>query len=64
MEVMTTPEAADYLRLGKNTLEKMRLTGAGPHFLKLGRAVRYTRASLDAWLGARSVASTSERVAA
>jgi excisionase family DNA binding protein len=61
---MNTSEAASYLRLAKPTLEKLRLTGKGPRFLKLGRAVRYERKSLNDWIAARSVASTSEQVAA
>ena len=64
MDVMNTVEAAAYLRLAKPTLEKLRLTGNGPNFLKLGRSVRYTRSSLDSWLAARVVSSTSQRVAA
>ena len=64
MEVLNTVEAAAYLRLAKPTLEKLRLTGKGPRFLKLGRAVRYERKALTDWLAARSVASTSERVVA
>ena len=31
-----TQEAADYLRLAASTLNKMRLTGGGPVFIKLG----------------------------
>jgi excisionase family DNA binding protein len=58
--VMTTPEAAKYVRLGKQTLERFRLTGAGPNFCKLGGAVRYRRDDLDAWLKARTIRSTSQ----
>ena len=61
---LTTAEAAARLGLAVSTVEKMRLTGDGPRFLKLGRAVRYTPASLNDWLAAREVSSTSERVAA
>lgn len=58
--VLTTPEAAQYVRLGKPTLERFRLTGRGPNFLKLGGAVRYRVGDLDAWLKARTIRSTSE----
>lgn len=58
-EVLTTAEAARYVRLSKPTLERFRLTGEGPLYVKLGGAVRYRRAELDKWLESRLVASTS-----
>lgn len=59
-EILTTREAASYCRLGKPTLERFRITGDGPAYLKLGGAVRYRRCDLDAWLAARLTRSTSE----
>lgn len=59
-EILTTPEAADYVRLGKPTLDRFRLTGGGPKFAKLGGAVRYRKVDLDAWLESKLVSSTSE----
>ncbi len=56
-DVLTTTEAAQYVRLGKPTLERFRITGEGPSFCKLGGAVRYRRADLDEWLERRLVAS-------
>ena len=61
-DILTTPEAAQYVRLGKPTLERFRLTGDGPQYCKLGGAVRYRRADLDEWLASRIVRSTSEGV--
>ena len=58
----TTPEAADYLGLSKNTLNRWRHTGDGPRFVKLGRAVRYRREDLDEWVASCSRASTSSAV--
>jgi predicted DNA-binding transcriptional regulator AlpA len=43
-----------------STLEKWRLSGEGPPYLKLNRLVRYRRADIDDWLAARVVRSTSE----
>ena len=57
---LNTELAAQYLSLAESTLEKARVSGAGPRYLKLGRAVRYRRSDLDAWMAARSVNSTSE----
>jgi excisionase family DNA binding protein len=45
-------EAAVYLRSSPSTLAKRRLQGNGPCFVRLGRAVRYRRADLDAWMNA------------
>lgn len=59
-EIFKTPEAAAYVRLSKPTLERLRLTGDGPQFCKLGGAVRYRRSDLDDWLASRLVRSTSE----
>ena len=61
---LTTADAANYTGLSVSTMEKLRLTGAGPRFLKLGRAVRYRATDLDVWLSARVVSSTSEKFAA
>ncbi len=58
--VMTTRQAADFVGLAKSTLEKMRIFGGGPKFLKLKRAVRNLRADREAWLSERLFASTSE----
>lgn len=59
-DILTTIEAARYVRLGKPTLERFRLTGEGPRYCKLGGAVRYRRADLDAWLESHLTSSTSE----
>jgi excisionase family DNA binding protein len=62
LAVFTTSEAAEHVRLGKPTLERLRLIGGGPVFVRLGRAVRYRRVDLDDWLESRRVHSTSEVV--
>jgi predicted DNA-binding transcriptional regulator AlpA len=60
-ECMRTPDAARYVALSESTLTKMRLTGDGPPFVKVGpRAVAYRKADLDAWLAARVRRSTSD----
>ena len=59
-EIQTTPEAADYLRLKAQTLEKWRLTGRGPKFAKMGTRVVYRRSDLDAWLAGQLRRSTSD----
>lgn len=56
---LDTAGAADYLRLGKSTLDKMRVTGGGPAFHKVGARVVYDPDDLDAWLARHRRASTS-----
>lgn len=52
--VLRTKPAAEYLGFAESTLEKLRLSGAGPRFIRLGtRAVGYDVADLDAWLKTR-----------
>ncbi len=60
--ILRTPEAAAYVGLSISTLEKKRLTGGGPPFIRLGgRAVGYDIRDLDAWLDAqRELAQSAE----
>ena len=55
------PEAAAYLKISTSTLAKKRLYGDGPKFARWGKAIRYRREDLDAYMAARLVHSTSER---
>ena len=58
---LRTTGAAEYIGLTKSTLEKLRLTGGGPVFSKLGRTVVYDRTDLDAWVASRRRQSTSDQ---
>ncbi|WP_421680801.1 helix-turn-helix transcriptional regulator [Stenotrophomonas bentonitica] len=58
------PAAATYLGLSVSTLEKMRLEGRGPRYLKLGGRCFYRRADLDAYLEAAIVETTDSRALA
>ena len=64
MEFLTTLEAAKLLRVAKSTLERMRVQGTGPRFLKVGPGKRsrvlYRLAEINAWLEKQSFGSTSE----
>ena len=59
-DLLTTEEAARYLTLSPRTLERYRVTGEGPRFLKIGRRVVYRRCDLDAWLKNKIRRSTSD----
>ena len=56
----TTKEAAPHVRLSDRTLERYRVTGEGPEFLKIGRLVFYEQSSLDEWLKLKRRRSTSD----
>ena len=58
--LFTQREAAELLRLSERSLERYRLTGTGPRFVKAGHSVRYREADLEAWVASRIVSSTSE----
>ena len=58
--LLTTDEAAAYLRLSPRTLERYRVTGEGPDYMKLGRRVFYEKRALDDWLELRRRRSTSD----
>lgn len=62
--MLNTEDAARRTGLAVSTLEKLRLTGNGPRFVKLGRAVRYRPEDIESWIASRIVSSTSESVAA
>lgn len=60
--MLTSAAAAQLIGMARSTLEKLRVTGTGPAFHKIGRLVRYRREDLEAWVKARRTLSTSEAV--
>ena len=46
----TPQEAADCLRISKSFLDKLRVRGGGPKFIKVGNRVRYNRRDLSTWI--------------
>lgn len=57
---LSVEEAADYTGLSISTLNKLRLTGSGPIFMKLNRRIVYQTSDLDSWLDSKRHRSTSE----
>ena len=53
-------EAAHFLGLSVSTLNKMRLNGTGPRYLKLGRRVLYDMRDLEEWAASRARSHTSQ----
>jgi excisionase family DNA binding protein len=58
---LNTDQAAYYIGLAKQTLEKMRRERRGPFYRKHGRFVRYHIADLDAWSEASGIAAAHAR---
>ena len=59
---LTTKEAAERVRLSESALEKKRVDGTGPIFVKLGKSVRYEATALDEWIAAGRHKSTAELI--
>ncbi len=58
---LRTADAARYLGVGQSTLERMRISGDGPAFRRLGaKIVTYAVADLDAWASQTVLHSTSQ----
>jgi predicted DNA-binding transcriptional regulator AlpA len=59
--ILRTPEAARYLGLASSTLEKQRIFGGGPRWVRLGvRAVGYVISDLDDFIDQNYRRSTSD----
>ena len=56
--------AAAYLHLSPRTLERLRISGAGPEYVKLGKKVLYTEGALSAFVDRCRRTSTTEKRAA
>jgi predicted DNA-binding transcriptional regulator AlpA len=60
MYLLTQQEAADETRLSGRTLERHRLAGTGPKFVRLGRRVLYRREDVEAWVASNICRSNLE----
>jgi Helix-turn-helix domain len=54
-ELLTTDEAADWLKLPAAQLKQLRYRGVGPPYTRLGRHIRYARSDLQRWIQAGRV---------
>lgn len=57
---LRTRQAAAYTGLAKSTLEKLRVSGGGCPYIRVGRVVLYDPDELDAWLSSHRRRSTSD----
>jgi predicted DNA-binding transcriptional regulator AlpA len=59
MNLYCTKKAATFLSVSPRTLERHRLTGTGPAFVKIGKLVRYSEHDMLAWIQQSTHTSTS-----
>jgi predicted DNA-binding transcriptional regulator AlpA len=57
--MLRTEDAANYTGLSASTLNKLRLSGDGPSYIKIGKSVVYDPTDLDEWLSTKRRRSTS-----
>jgi hypothetical protein len=57
---VSSEEAAKILKVSESWLAKSRMTGEGPDFIKIGRAIRYSIPSLREFIEARTRSSTDK----
>jgi predicted DNA-binding transcriptional regulator AlpA len=59
--LLNQKQVAQLSGLSESSLEKFRMSGDGPRFVRIGRAVRYRPADVRKWLdGLRAVRTTHE----
>lgn len=62
--LLTEVQTADLLKLSIRTLQAWRVRGVGPLFVRAGRAIRYRRRDISAWIEANTVSATKSAIAA
>lgn len=58
--ILNVTEAAERLSVSASYLNKLRVTGGGPPFIKIGARVAYDPADLSDWLLAQKRTSTAD----
>jgi predicted DNA-binding transcriptional regulator AlpA len=60
MQTLNVIQAAAYTNLSKSSLDKLRVYGSGPLYIKVGARVVYDRIDLDTWLIGKKVAKPTK----
>lgn len=63
MQYLRTEQAAQFLNVSRSFLEKRRIDGCGPPYLKAGRLVLYDPDRLREWASSHTRHSTSDAIA-
>lgn len=59
--LLRVDQAAEYLSCSESWLAHQRIKGKGPRFVRMGHAIRYRRADLDAYLEGSVVETADTR---
>ena len=59
-QLLTQQRLSDLIDVSERTLERWRVEGTGPAFVKAGRKVLYRTVDVDAWLLVNQRTSTSD----
>lgn len=62
-DLLTAKQVSARIQRPERTLERWRLTGEGPPFVRLGRRVAYRVADVERWLARRTYASRAAELA-
>jgi predicted DNA-binding transcriptional regulator AlpA len=60
--LLAQKQCAEMLGLSERTLERLRVTGTGPKFLRIRHSIRYRPEDIQEWAASRIVRSTSEEI--
>ena len=60
MARLTVEPAAEYVGVSRSKLNKLRIYGGGPRYIKVGTRVLYDTADLDSWCEASKQQSTAD----
>lgn len=58
-EIATRRQVSDFTQIGVATLARWATEGKGPKFSKFGKAIRYRRADVMAWIEQNAVSEAS-----
>lgn len=61
--LLTSKQVSERIQRPERTLERWRVTGDGPAFIRLGRRVAYREADVERWLDSRTFASRAAEMA-
>ncbi len=61
LKILNERTVADVLSISPKTLQAWRQQKRGPNYVKMGRAIGYREADIDAWLRKHTVATTGQK---